>query len=186
MKIRTLIISIILCLPPAAGVESYAQGRGGSRGYHGGGFEQESGRGGHGGDGLGQAAAWLFGIANLPVALSIVLKSLAKTSPEGSSTREAVARANRKQKKYLMKLHYWLNPVAVMAAVTHFLSAECASTAMPELGLGVMLLICLLGFMVLFRRHPASLKRAVFRFHTSPLLFTAGVGILFIGHSMID
>ena len=69
-----------------------------------------------------------------------------------------------------MKLHYWLNPVAIGVAIIHFLSTECKATAIPELGLGVMLLICILGLLVTFRLSPASMRKAIFRFHTSPIL----------------
>ena len=186
LKLRRLGLWIIMCLALTVVIESYAHEHRELSSRHGEGYEQAAGRGEKGGEASGQIAAWLFGIANFPVAFSLLLKALGKATPESSNFKKVVARINRKQKQYLMKLHYWLNPVAAGVAIFHFLSTKCEATAIPELGLGVMLLICILGLMVTFRWSPTFMKRIVFRFHTNPIVFTAGIAILFIGHSMID
>lgn len=156
-------------------------------------FPHESGQGykqiKEGEEGLagitGQISGWLLGIANLPVALSIILKACGKLKQQNSSFNEAAGRLNRRQKHYLMNLHYWLNPVALGIAIIHFLAAKCESTAMPEVGLVAMLLVCILGIMVIFKWSPASMRKAVFQLHTSSINLFAIIAILMAGHSMV-
>jgi hypothetical protein len=133
----------------------------------------------------GQISGWLFGIANLPVALSIILKSCGKLKQINSTFNEAAGRLNRRQKYYLMNFHYWLNPVALGVAFIHFLAAKCESTAMPEVGLGAMLLVCVLGIAVTFKWSPEPMRKAVFRLHTSSITLFAILAILVAGHSMV-
>jgi hypothetical protein len=176
-------VILIFCLMLAA--QSYADGHRGSisnieRGY------EQTGREHGGGKGSGVITAWLFGIANFPVVLSILLKACGKIMPQNSNHKETVGRINRRQKRYLMKLHYWLNPVAVGVAIIHFFSTKCEATAIPEIGMGVMLLVCILGIMVMLQWSPASMKKIIFRFHTSSISLLAIISILLIGHSMVD
>jgi len=143
-------------------------------------------KGDQGNETTGEMAAWIFGIANFPVALSIILKTCAKFIPPGMNLKEPITRFNRQQKKYLMKLHYWLNPIALSIALTHFLLSACKSTAMPEWGLVIMLATGLLGLMMKFKWSPASMRQRVFKFHTSPILLIAAISILLIGHTIVD
>jgi hypothetical protein len=188
LKLRKLSLSIILtcCFVLTAAASSYTDERRESKHHSGRGYEQAAEREEGDGGASGQIAAWLFGIANFPVALSILLKACRKVMPQSLTLKESVGQINRRQKRYLMKLHYWLNPVAVGVAIIHLLSAKCESTAIPEIGLGVMFLICILGIMVTFRWSPAFMREAIFKFHTSPILMMAGISILLIGHSDID
>jgi hypothetical protein len=186
LKLRKLSVWIILCLALTAAPQLYAHGHRGSGSYGGEGYEQAASREEKGGEASGQIAAWLFGIANFPVLFSILLKGFAKAMPHSLKLKEAVGQINGKQKRCLMKLHYWLNPAAIGVAIIHFLSTKCEGTAIPELGLGVMLLICILGLLVTFRLSPAFMRKAVFRLHTSPIVLIAGIAILMVGHSMIE
>jgi hypothetical protein len=181
-----LLIALICCLILTGVAQSYADGHRESRPHFGSGYAQAEGREEGVGGASGQIAAWLFGIANFPVVASILLKAYGKFMPPSSNLKEAVAQLNRRQKRYLMKLHYWLNPVAVGVAIIHFLSTKCEATAIPEIGLAVMLLVCILGMMVSFKWSPASMRKAVFQFHTSPILLMASISILLIGHSLVD
>jgi hypothetical protein len=143
-------------------------------------------KGDHGNETTGEMAAWIFSIANLPVALSIILKTCAKFLPPALNVKGPITRFNRQQKKYLMKLHYWLNPIALGIALTHFLLSTCKSTAMPEWGLVIMLATVILGLMMKFKLSPASMRQRVYRFHTSPALLIAAISILLIGHTLAD
>jgi hypothetical protein len=143
-------------------------------------------KGDRGNETTGEMAAWIFGIANFPVALSIILKTCANFIPPQLNLREPITRFNRQQKKYLMRLHFWLNPIALSIALTHFLLSACKSTAMPEWGLVIMLATGLLGLMMKFKWSPASMRQRVFKFHTSPILLIAAISILLIGHSIVD
>ena len=140
----------------------------------------------HGNETTGEIAAWMFGVANFPVALSIILKTIGKMIPGRQNVKDMLVKFNRHQKKYLMKLHFWLNPVALGIALTHFSPSTCRTTALPEWGFGVMLAIVLLGLIMKFKLSPASMRQNVFKFHTSPVLLIAAVSILLIGHSIAD
>jgi hypothetical protein len=140
----------------------------------------------HGNETTGEIAAWIFGVANFPVVLSILLKNCAKLLPPRLNLRDPLTRFNRQQKKYLMKAHYWLNPVGLGIAVTHFLLSTCRSTAIPEWGLSIMLVTVLIGLMMKFKLSPESMRQGVFKFHTSPVSMIAAISILLIGHSMVD
>jgi hypothetical protein len=185
-KLRKAQIRMILlsCLILMAVSSSFAHRE--SRHHSGIGYEQAEGKEDGMGGASGQIAAWLFGIANFPVVLSILLKACEKMTPQNSHFREAAAQLNREQKRYLMKLHYWLNPVAAGVAIIHFFSTKCETTAIPEIGLGIMLLICILGIMVTFKWSPASMRKTIFLFHTSSISLLAIISILLIGHSMVD
>jgi hypothetical protein len=180
-----MLIILLCCLFLMAIAASFAQGHRESRHHSGIGYEQterkEEGMGGA----SGQIAAWLFGIANFPVVLSILLKACGKVMPQSASFKATIGQANQRQKRYLMKLHYWLNPVAVGVAIIHFLSTKCETTAIPEIGLGIMLLICILGIMVTFKWSPASMRKTIFRFHSSSISLLTIISILLIGHSMV-
>jgi hypothetical protein len=188
MKRTLIIIGIVLtcCLILTAVASSYADEHSESKHHFERGYKQAEGREEVVGGASGQIAAWFFGIANFPVVLSILLKACGKAMPQSSNLKVAIDQINRRQKRYLTKLHYWLNPVAVGVAMIHFLSTKCEATAIPEIGLGVMLLVCVLGIMVTFRWLPASMRKAIFRLHTSPISLLAGISILLIGHSMVD
>jgi hypothetical protein len=151
------------------------------RGLHDGG-----GRPDHEGGELGGLAALLFGIANFPVILSILLKTLARLLPDRISLKEKLKLFNLRQKKYLMNLHYWVNPLALGIAIVHFWSSECRSTAMPELGMGAMLLVSVLGLMMTMKLSPPSMRRIVFTMHTNPIATLLVFSFLVIGHSVID
>jgi hypothetical protein len=182
----SLFIILACCLALTAVAPIYADERGESRHHSGRGYAQTAEREDSVGGASGQIAAWLFGIANFPIVLSLLLKACRKVMRQNSNLQETIGQINRRQKRYLMKLHYWLNPVAVGVAIIHFLSTKCEATAIPEIGLGVLLLVCILGIMVTLQWSPASMKKAIFRFHTSPILMMASISILLIGHSLID
>jgi hypothetical protein len=139
------------------------------------------------GDGAsGTLAIWLLGIANFPVVLSVLLKTSGKAMQSRVKARETIKRINLRQKKNLMGLHYWVNPLALAVAILHFSLSECSSTLFPELGLIAMILISALGLLMTFRLSPAFMSRTVFRLHTSPVLMGTVFSILLIGHSMMD
>lgn len=186
LKPRKAGLWIVVCLVLMAATLSYAHGRREPWGHNGEGYEQIEGRKEKGGEASGQIAAWLFGTANFPVVLSIFLKAFGAVAPQGANLKATAGRINRRQKQYLMKLHYWLNPLAAGAAILHFASTECSATVIPELGLGVMLGLCILGLMVTFRWSPAAMRKTILMLHTSPIILLAGIVTLMIGHAMID
>lgn len=150
-------------------------------------FKQFSpGRHDEGNEATGQAAAWLFGIANVGIATSLLAKGVVRYAPMADQTRDRIKRMNQKQKRYLMPLHYFLNPVALSLALTHFIMSSCRSTVLPEWGLVLMASFIGVGIMVKFKMCPMALRRGIYRIHTSPLPLAALLTILFIGHSIVD
>jgi hypothetical protein len=85
-----------------------------------------------------------------------------------------------------MNLHYWLNPLALGIAAAHFFFSECSSTAMPELGMGAMLMVSVLGILLTLRLSPPSMRSIVFKLHTNPIVTILVFFFLVIGHSVID
>ena len=134
----------------------------------------------------GQMAAWLFAAANLTIVLSILIKRTNNVVPMGNGLKDRLVRFNRFQKKYLMQLHYYINPLVLGIALWHWLTSRCRSTALPEWGLAVMVALIVLGLIVKFRLSPNRLRKSIYRLHTQPLVFIAMVMILVIGHHIVD
>lgn len=172
-----LIISISTCMAPLFAHADEAPHHRESRNY---------GNPDHEGGEAGGLAALLFGIANFPVVLSMLLKTCAKMLPAHVGLGDRIRKINLRQKKYLMTLHYWVNPLALGIAAVHFFSSECGSTAMPELGMGAMILVSVLGLMMTLRLSPPSMRKIVFALHTNPIVTILVFSFLVIGHSVID
>jgi len=134
----------------------------------------------------GQMAAWLLVAANLPVVLSLLIKWTNKFAPMGNGLKDALIRFNRFQKKHLMRLHFYINPLVLGIALWHWLSSRCKSTALPEWGLAVMFALIVLGLIMKFRLCPKQLRKSVYRLHTQPLVFLTMVMVLTIGHLIVD
>jgi len=101
--------------------------------------------------------------------MSIIAKTLTRLLPDNMSIKEKIRQANSFQKKYLMKLHYWVNPLAFGVAIFHFLPLNADQTAMPELGMGAMLLVTVLGLLMTLRLSPPFMRKLIFKLHTSPI-----------------
>jgi hypothetical protein len=139
-----------------------------------------------GNEAAGQVAAWLLLAANLPVAVSLMIKGLNRFAPLRNDTMSALNQFNRAQKKVLMWLHYYLNPVILAIALWHWSSSRCRSTVLPEMGLLVMVLMIVLGILMKFNASPRSLRRPVAAVHTQPILFLTMFLVLVAGHLMVD
>jgi len=150
------------------------------------GDEGERERDDEGSESAGQIAAWLLLLANLPVAISVLIKSANRLMPEVAAIKGSLANFNRLQKKRLMFLHYYLNPVIFCVAIFHYLSSRCTSTALPELGLFLMVGIMALGIMIRFKLCPKAFRKSVYRIHTQPLILVAMILVLTIGHGIVD
>jgi hypothetical protein len=170
---------LLFMLAPAMQIVAHDHGMAARHGEFGVRPEREGGE-------SGAIAAGLLAIANFPVVLSLLLKTSARLLPAEMELKETLRKINVRQKKYLMLLHYWVNPLAIGVAIFHYSASECASTAFPELGLAAMFLISVLGIMMALRLSPVFMKKMVFRFHTSPIVLLVVLSILLLGHSMVD
>ena len=134
----------------------------------------------------GQIAAWLLLAANLPVGLSLLVKGTNRFKPLKAEFKSALTNFNRVQKKALMPIHYYLN-LAILGIVSwHWLTSRCKSSALPEIGLLVMLGLVCLGMLMKFKLCPKAVRKYVYQIHTQPVIFLSLVLVLTVGHLMID
>jgi hypothetical protein len=134
----------------------------------------------------GQIVAWSLAVANLTVALSIIIRGLKQVAPLGTETIKNLTKFNSTQKQYLMGFHYFLNPVIFGVAIIHWILSRCKSTDLPEWGLLTMGVIVTLGIILKFKLCPKSYLRNVYRVHTQPLLLLILISVLVIGHLSMD
>ena len=144
------------------------------------------GGGDKGNETTGQVAAWLLAAANLPVALSVLIRWINRFVPMAAGLKKALGRFNRFQKKHFMRFHYIGNSLVLGVALWHWLSSRCRSTALPEWGFAVMVGLVGLGLIMKFRLCPKKLRKSIYRLHTQPLVFVAMVIVLTIGHMLVD
>lgn len=134
----------------------------------------------------GQLAAWLLAGANLTVGVSLLIRGANRFLPLAAEVKKSLGKFNQAQKKYLMKLHYFLNPAILLIAVVHWSLSRCGSTSLPEWGLGLMLAVGVLGALLKFKLAPRSLTRFIYRVHTNPAVVASVVAVLLAGHWIMD
>ncbi len=144
------------------------------------------GGGDKGNEFTGQTAGWIFAAANLPVVLSLLLKGAITFAPLAPQTKDGMKRFNQLQKKHLMHFHYFLNPLAAIMALAHFSLSACRSSSLPEWGLVGAVSLVLIGMAMKFKVSPVSMRKAVYRIHTSPISVGLVLTVLLIGHSIVD
>lgn len=176
-------LPMIVCLVLLAATQTYARIQSPQHSQRG--YEQVEEGEDDRGEAAGAIAAWLFGIANFPVVLSIALKTGRKFLPLNPDQKKFLEQINGRQKHYFMRLHYWLNPLAVAVAIFHFSSVESHATILPQLGLGMMMLLAILGLTMVLRLAPRPAKKYIYKLHTSPIPLMAAIVILLIGHAQI-
>jgi hypothetical protein len=134
----------------------------------------------------GQITAWLLVAANLPIAMSLFIKGINRFAPVGPGVKNTLTDFNRFQKKQLMRFHYFMNPIILGLAFWHWLTSCCNSTALPEWGLLLMVIVMTLGILLKLRLCPQSLRKSVYQVHTQPLVFISIIAVLTIGHAIVD
>lgn len=135
----------------------------------------------------GQAAAWMLAAANITVLLSLLIR-VTRYTDLPAHVNDRLKRFNQLQKKFLLPVHYVLNPLALGMAFIHFMSATsaCKDSDLPEWGLALMALIMGVGIMVKFKVLPISLRKNTYRIHTNLIPMTLLLAILLIGHAVVD
>ena len=140
----------------------------------------------HGNETTGEIAGWLFGAANLPAALSLLARGARRIPRIPTPLGERIAAANRAQKRLLMRLHFYLNPLALGVAAVHFLLSNCDTTALPEWSLGLISVLVASGLVMKWRSASPRLRRAVLHLHTHPAPALAAFAVLLAGHLLLD
>ena len=135
----------------------------------------------------GQAAAWILAAANLNVLISLLIRGT-RFAALPAQINDRLKRFNQIQKKFLLPVHFFLNPLALGVAFIHFMSAtsQCRASGLPEWGLALMALITGIGIMVKFKVFPKNLRKSTFQIHTNPIPITLLLAILLIGHAVVD
>ncbi len=135
----------------------------------------------------GQAAAWMLAAANISVLLSLLIR-VTRYTDLPAQVNDRIKRFNQMQKKFLLPVHYFLNPLALGMAFIHFMSATsaCKASGLPEWGLVLMALITGIGIMVKFKVFPKNLRKSTYQIHTNPIPITLLLAILLIGHAVVD
>ena len=134
----------------------------------------------------GQIAAWLLVGANLTITMSILIRWANNYAPLGPQLKSSLSSFNRSQKKHLMSLHYYLNPLILGIVLWHWLTSRCKSSVLPELGLVVMVVLMGLGIALKFKLCPMDLRKRIYQIHTHPLFFLVTVLALVVGHTIPD
>jgi hypothetical protein len=134
----------------------------------------------------GQIAALLLLIANLPVAVSILIKGINQFLPIGTGLKKILSHLNRIQKKAFMRFHYYLNLSILGIILWHWLASQCKSSFLPELGAIVMLISMILGFLMKFKLCPKFFRKSAYKIHTQPIIFIAMFLVLTVGHLIVD
>lgn len=149
-------------------------------------FSYDLKKGDKGNELTGEAAAWLFVIANITVAISLIFKGIVEFIPIRITLKETIKNLNKFQKKYLMLFHYVLNSIALIIAFAHFSLSRCGTSFLPELGLALMAVIGVAGIFVKFKISPKNIRSYVYRLHTNPMPIGFVLIILFVGHTIVD
>ena len=134
----------------------------------------------------GQIAALLLLAANLPVALSLLIKGANRFIQLGEVFKTNLAKFNRKQKKSLMWLHYYLNLIVFGIVFWHWLASRCKSSALPEIGSALMVTLILSGFLIKFKLCPKVFRKITYQIHVAPIIFISMFLILTVGHLIVD
>jgi len=139
-----------------------------------------------GNEATGQIAAWLLVSANLTVLFSIITKGANRFLPLKPQTKNSIKAFNQLQKKYLMRFHFLLNPIALCVAFFHFLLSSCRSSPLPEWGLLLVTMMVALGLVLKFKVAPGWVRRVVYRLHTTPATSSMMILLLVVGHLVSD
>ena len=179
-------LSVLGCLVPASSVaddEHWGRDFFDQRDRHGIPFFKTSDKGN---EVAGRIAVWLLALANVSVAMSILIKWTNRFIPLRANFKVSLMSFNRFQKKHLMLLHYYLNPVALGVAVWHYLSSRCVSTSLPEWALFFMISLVSFGILTKFRLCPKGIRKGVHKIHTNPIFLSVMASFLTIGHLILD
>lgn len=134
----------------------------------------------------GEIAAWSLGAINLTVALSLLIRGVKRLVPVSPELKASLTKFNQRQKKYLMPFHYYLNPMFIGAAILHWLKSQCKSTALSEWGLLTICIIAVFGIVLKFKLASGTALRNVYKVHTQPAVFISVVGLVVVGHLIMD
>jgi hypothetical protein len=133
----------------------------------------------------GQASAWIFGAANLPVGINLIAKGITRNVPLRADIKSAIERLNLVLKKYLMPFHTYLSILALALGVFHLFLSSCPNP-FPELGLILMGILVGSGVIIKLKIAPKFLRKTIYQFHASLVISGVLLAVLFVGHVIMD
>ncbi len=134
----------------------------------------------------GEIAGWAFAVANLTVALSLLIKAVNRFAPIGPDVKDRLQHFNRRQKKLLIPFHCYANVGILGIALLHWALSRCRATFLPELALICIACLIGMGIILRYKLFPASVRKAVFKLHTNPFVAAAPFLILYLGHLAVN
>lgn len=139
-----------------------------------------------GDDFTGDVAAMIFGVGNVNVLLSIVLRTLSRSPLIGLTLKDSILALNRYQQRHIRRFHYILNPLAAATVSLHWYLSYCSVLTFQQWGTALAIFLMISGLIIKYRLAPQSLRLRLFQIHTSPLILLTVVALVFLGHIFTD
>jgi hypothetical protein len=134
----------------------------------------------------GEAAAWVFGAACLPVAIELVLRAVVRYMHVVEKRKEFIRQLIIKLRKYLMPFHTYLSIFALAFGLLHLRLSSCVANPFPEWGLLLSGILVGTGLLAKWKVIPAKYQRLLYRFHASLIVTALLFTILFVGHMIMS
>lgn len=130
----------------------------------------------------GEATAWLFGTASVPVGIDLIARTIVRYAPFGESILGFIRSVNR---KYLMPLHTYLSILALGLGILHFTLSSCVANPFPELGLILTSILVTTGLLFKWKIVPSAFRKVLYQFHASLIVSGILLVVLFTGHAVM-
>ena len=134
----------------------------------------------------GEATAWMFGLASVPVAIDIISRSLIRHTPISEKVKGFIRSANNKQRKYLMPFHTYLSILALGFGFLHLILSSCIANPFPEWGLILSGVLVGTGLLFKWKAVPSKFRKFLYQFHSSLVVSGMLLTILLVGHFILN
>jgi hypothetical protein len=134
----------------------------------------------------GEATAWFFGLASVPVFADLTSRLVTRYMSVGGTVKSFLRHANSLQKKHLMPLHTWFSVAALGLGILHLTLSSCIANPFPELGLILTGILVITGLLFKCRAVPGIFRKILYKFHASLIVSGVLLVILFAGHAVMD
>ena len=133
----------------------------------------------------GEATAWMFCLASVPVAIDLISRSLIRYTPVSEKVKGGIRRVNNKQRKYLMPFHTYLSILALGFGFLHLSLSSCIANPFPEWGLILSGILVGTGLLFKWNAMPKKFRKFLYQFHSSLVISGILLTILMVGHFIL-
>jgi hypothetical protein len=133
----------------------------------------------------GEATAWLFGLASVPVFADLISRTVIRYMPIGGTVKSFLRHINNIQRRYLLPFHTYLSIAALGLGILHLALSSCIANPFPELGLILTGILVTTGLLFKWIVIPALLRKTLYKFHASLMVTGILLVILFTGHAVM-